>query len=88
MPKTYKQFVKEYAMGLQVPSMSYMKPTGSLTPLRKKENRVVADVIPQGELKPLRKKNEVSDKLKAKVLGRKISRFKKKFRQNLKDRKP
>ena len=58
MPKTYKQFVKEYAMGLQVPSMSYMKPTGSLTPLRKKENRVVADVIPQGELKPLRKKNE------------------------------
>jgi len=88
MPKTYKQFVKEYAMGLQVPSMSYMKPTGSLTPLRKKENRVVADVIPQGELKPLRKKNEISAKLKAKVLGRKISRFKKKFRQNLKDRKP
>ena len=84
MPKTYKQFVKEYAMGLQVPSMSYMKPTGSLTPLRKKENRVVADVIPQGELKPLRKKNEVSDKLKAKVLARKISRFKTKFRQNLK----
>ena len=83
MPKTYKQFVKEYAMGLQVPSMSYMKPTGSLTPLRKKENRVVADVIPQGELKPLRKKNEVSDKLKAKVLARKISRFKTKFRQNL-----
>ena len=35
MPKTYKQFVKEYAMGLQVPSMSYMKPTGSLKPLRK-----------------------------------------------------
>ena len=88
MPKTYKAFVKEYAMGLQVPSMSYMKPTGSLTPLRKKENRVVADVIPQGELKPLRKKNEISAKLKAKVLGRKISRFKKKFRQNLKDKKP
>ena len=65
-----------------------MKPTGSLTPLRKKENRVVADVIPQGELKPLRKKNEISAKLKAKVLDRKISRFKKKFRQNLKDRKP
>ena len=83
MSKTYKAFVKEYAMGPQVPSMSYMKPTGSLTPLRKKENRVVADVIPQGELKPLRKKNEVSDKLKAKVLARKISRFKTKFRQNL-----
>ena len=79
MPKTYKQFVKEYAMGLQVPSMSYMKPTGSLTPLRKKENRVVADVIPQGELKPLRKKNEISLKLKGKVLDRKIKRAKDKF---------
>ena len=41
MSKTYESFVKEYAMGLQVPSMSYMKPTGSLNPLRKKENRVV-----------------------------------------------
>ena len=44
MTKSYKTFVKEYAMGLQVPSMSYMKPTGSLNPLRKKE-----DIIPQGE---------------------------------------
>ena len=88
MPKTYKQFVKEYAMGLQVPSMSYMKPTGSLTPLRKKENRVVADVIPQGELKPLRKKNEISLKLKGKVLDRKIKRAKDKFRKNLAARKP
>ena len=80
MSKTYKAFVKEYAMGLQVPSMSYMKPTGSLTPLRKKENRVVADVIPQGELKPLRKKNEISLKLKGKVLDRKIKRAKDKVR--------
>jgi len=38
MSKSFKNFVKEYAMGLQVPSMSYMKPTGSLNPLRKKED--------------------------------------------------
>ena len=83
MSKTYKAFVKEYAMGLQVPSMSYMKPTGSLNPLRKKENRVVATAIPQGEMKPLKRKDEVSDRLKGKVLKRKISRFKAKFRKNL-----
>jgi len=84
MSKTYKAFVKEYAMGLQVPSMSYMKPTGSLNPLKKKENRVVATAIPQGEMKPLKRKDEVSDRLKGKVLKRKISRFKSKFRKNLK----
>ena len=84
MLKTYKEFVKEYAMGLQVPSMSYMKPTGSLNPLKKKENRVVATAIPQGEMKPLKRKDEVSDRLKGKVLKRKISRFKAKFRKNLK----
>lgn len=41
MAKTYKSFVKEYAMGLQVPATSYMKPMGSLVsgkPLRKKES--------------------------------------------------
>ena len=38
MSKTYKSFVKEYAMGLQVPATSYLKPIGSLTPLRKKES--------------------------------------------------
>ena len=80
MSKTYKAFVKEYAMGLQVPSMSYMKPTGSLNPLRKKENRVVATAIPQGEMKPLKRKDEVSDKLKGKVLDRKIARAKTKFK--------
>ena len=39
--KSYKSFIKEYAMGLQVPSMSYMKSMGSLVsgkPLRKKED--------------------------------------------------
>ena len=73
MPKSYKEFVKEYAMGLQVPSMSYMKPTGSLNPLKKKE-----DIIPQGEMKPLKRKDEVSLKLKGKVLDRKIKRMKSK----------
>ena len=38
MSKTYKNFVKEYAMGLQVPSTSYMKPMAALNPLRRKEN--------------------------------------------------
>ena len=38
MSKSYKSFVKEYAMGLQVPATSYMKPIASLSPLRKKEN--------------------------------------------------
>ena len=33
-----EEFVKEYAMGLQVPSMSYLKPMAALNPLRKKEN--------------------------------------------------
>ena len=37
MAKTYKSFVKEYAMGLQVPSMSFMKPTASMK-LKKKED--------------------------------------------------
>jgi hypothetical protein len=38
MSKSYKNFVKEYAMGLQVPATSYLKPIASLSPLRKKEN--------------------------------------------------
>ncbi len=38
MSKSFKEFVKEYAMGLQVPSTSYMKPIAALNPLRKKEN--------------------------------------------------
>ena len=38
MPKKYKEFVKEYAMGLQVPATSYLKPIASLNPLRKKED--------------------------------------------------
>lgn len=40
MSKTYKDFIKEYSMGLQVPATSYLKPLGSLIsgkPLRKKE---------------------------------------------------
>ena len=38
MSKSYKEFIKEYALGLQVPATSYLKPTASLNPLRKKEN--------------------------------------------------
>ena len=41
MAKSYKSFIKEYSMGLQVPSTSYLKPVGSLVsgkPLRKKES--------------------------------------------------
>ena len=37
MAKTYKSFVKEYAMGLQVPATSYLKPTASMK-LKKKED--------------------------------------------------
>ena len=37
MAKTYKSFVKEYAMGLQVPATSFLKPTASMK-LRKKES--------------------------------------------------
>jgi hypothetical protein len=41
MSKSYKSFIKEYSMGLQVPSTSYLKPIGALIsgkPLRKKES--------------------------------------------------
>ena len=41
MAKTFKQFINEYAMGLQVPATSFLKPVGSLSsgkPLRKKED--------------------------------------------------
>ena len=40
MPKTYKSIVKEYAIGLQVPATSFMKPIGlkSGKPLRRKED--------------------------------------------------
>ena len=37
MPKTYKAFIKEYDMGLTVPSMSFLKPTISMKLKRKDE---------------------------------------------------
>ena len=37
MAKTFKSFVKEYSMGLLVPSTSYLKPTASMK-LKKKED--------------------------------------------------
>ena len=37
MAKTFKQFINEYAMGLQVPATSFMKPMASMK-LKKKES--------------------------------------------------
>ena len=78
MVKSYKAFIKEYSMGLQVPSTSYLKGVGSLKTLTKKEYMAVGTV--GMDRAPLKKKNEVSDKLKGKVLDRKISRAKVKFK--------
>ena len=74
--KSYKAFIKEYSMGLQVPSTSYLKGVGSLKTLTKKEYMAVGTV--GMDRAPLKKRNEVSDKLKGKVLDRKISRMKSK----------
>ena len=135
MVKSYKTFIKEYSMGLQAPSTSYLKGVGSLRNLTKKEGakeiyynldrgiyimgkdfrkfdrekekrqgfpnatkllsttKAAADYVAKINLTkkeymavgtvgmdraPLKKKNEVSDKLKGKVLDRKISRMKSK----------
>jgi len=76
MVKSYKAFIKEYSMGLQVPSTSYLKGVGSLKTLTKKEYMAVGTV--GMDRAPLKKRNEVSDKLKGKVLDRKIKRMKSK----------
>ena len=76
MVKSYKAFIKEYSMGLQVPSTSYLKGVGSLQKLTRKEYMAVGTV--GMDRAPLKKRNEVSDKLKGKVLDRKISRMKSK----------
>ena len=101
--KSYKQFIKEYSMGLQVPSTSYLKGVGSLKNLTKKEymavgtvgmdraplkkknetstnNTAMDDATPAPVITLPKKKNEVSDKLKGKVLDRKIARAKTKFK--------
>ena len=78
MVKSYKAFIKEYSMGLQVPSTSYLKGMGSLQKLTKKEYMAVGTV--GMDRAPLKKRNEVSDKLKGKVLDRKIARAKTKFK--------
>ena len=74
--KSYKTFIKEYSMGLQVPSTSYLKGVGDLKNLTKKEYMAVGTV--GMDRAPLKKRNEVSDKLKGKVLDRKIKRMKSK----------
>ena len=80
MVKSYKAFIKEYSMGLQVPSTSYLKGVGSLRNLTKKEtstnNTAMDDATPAPVVTLPKKKNEVSDKLKGKVLDRKIKRMK------------
>jgi hypothetical protein len=80
MVKSYKTFIKEYSMGLQVPSTSYLKGVGSLKNLTKKEtstnNTAMDDATPSPVITLPKKKNEVSDKLKGKVLDRKIKRMK------------
>jgi len=82
MVKSYKTFIKEYSMGLQVPSTSYLKGVGSLKNLTKKEtstnNTAMDDATPAPVITLPKKKNEVSDKLKGKVLDRKIKRMKSK----------
>ena len=84
MVKSYKTFIKEYSMGLQVPSTSYLKGVGSLQKLTKKEtstnNTAMDDATPAPVITLPKKKNEVSDKLKGKVLDRKIARAKTKFK--------
>ncbi len=37
MSKSYEAFIKEYDMGLTVPSMSFLKPTASMRLKRKDE---------------------------------------------------
>ena len=80
MVKSYKAFIKEYSMGLQVPSTSYLKGVGSLKNLTKKEtstnNTAMDDATPAPVITLPKKKNEVSDRLKGKVLDRKIKRMK------------
>ena len=51
MPKTYKEFVKEYAMGLQVPATSFLKPIAALNPLRRKENTLLVRIQDGGNEK-------------------------------------
>ena len=80
MVKSYKAFIKEYSMGLKVPSTSYLKGVGSLRNLTKKEtstnNTAMDDATPAPVITLPKKKNEVSDRLKGKVLDRKIKRMK------------
>ena len=59
MTKSYKDFVKEYSMGLQVPATSYLKPMGALLsgkPLRKKESvDQMKNIIQEKDIKKIRR---------------------------------
>jgi len=41
MTKSFKSFTKEYALGLQVPATSYLKPTASMNLQAKKKKESV-----------------------------------------------
>jgi hypothetical protein len=41
MSKSYKSFIKEYSMGLQVPATSFLKPVGSMNLQAKKKLKEV-----------------------------------------------
>ena len=79
MVKSYKTFIKEYSMGLQVPSTSYLKGVGSLQKQTKKQtstkNTAIADATPALVITLSKKNNEVTDRSKGKVLDRKIKRM-------------
>ena len=51
MAKTYKSFVKEYDMGITIPSMSFLKPTASMKLKRKDEKAKKETKKQKGEIK-------------------------------------
>ena len=59
-------------------------PQGELKPLKKKDEDLTPADIERLKKLGLKSKNEISDKLKSKVLDRKIKRAKVKFYSNLK----
>ena len=54
MTKSYEAFIKEYDMGLTVPSMSFLKPTASMR-LKKKDEITIR----KNQLKELAKNRNV-----------------------------
>ena len=100
--KTFKELREIMTRGFGVGPVDTFKPMASMGGSQHFPNSRYATTMPQltatyqgagmGTIKPMlsakKQLNAVSNKLKSKVLDRKIKRFTKKFRQNLKDRKP